>query len=247
MVLLVALLLVQSGVISRINLSGSDSTQYGETLNINVSVGGETLEGSWSTPSKLPAPMRALITAQLSADASQNIYTVNSSYYNQQKVQYSVTVSVTGTQVQNVQLANLTLKCIDAADGSKYNWLAVLSQDITLPYSHEWTGWQYISDHLTNVQASTTDATIQYKVYAKVTAIGSVSGQTLTAQTGGGQFTQFTAYHFVYVTEGTSTTVTPSVSPASWTDMANVGLLIGICIELGFVAFYVRDLRRSRV
>jgi len=71
--------------------------------------------------------------------------------------------------------------------------------------------------HLTSIGGSTTSETVQYQIYAEVTATGTISGDTLTATIA---YTPFGTLVYEQSSESSAASVTPTVSVASFLDDA---------------------------
>jgi len=194
--------------------TGQAETPYGESLEIELTAGGETEAG---TSSWLAA----------AASTSQNVYTVNGTYKSQEQVTLSYSLSVSYSNVGSITNVETSITAVDTADQSSYKY--VLASNKTLsgasPISDSGSQTVTITQHLTDAGASTTSATIEYKVYCKVTAVGSISGATLTAEI---PLTKFTALQYQQSTESASADVTPTVSVASWAELMQTPEMLAI-------------------
>jgi len=202
---------------------GSASTPYGESLSIRLSTGAQTTGASW--------------LADYIQSATQNVWTVNGTYKSQAQVTLGYSLSVTYTQVTNIQVVNLYIKAVDAADSSSYTYTLASSKALSgsSPISDSNSTTKTISQHLTDV-AATSPATVKYYIYCKVTAVGSVSGQTLTAEI---VETYFTTLVYTQQTESTNTSVTPTVSVASWAQVADAAAVFGIAVLVAVLVYVV--------
>ena len=208
--------------------SASDSTQYGEYLDVRVNVGGETSSASWA--------------ASYTGSAQSQVYTVDGTYYSQEKISISLSITITYSKVSNVKIVSAYIKAVDTADSSSFNPISVSNFDwesngLSSGQSKSWSyGPKYIGDFLSSAGASTTDATIDFKIYVKVQGTGTVSGETLTAEI---TEQKFQTNHFVLETQSTSAEANPSVSfsswVASWGDIATGAILLIIGVIVGYV------------
>jgi len=195
-----------AGAKSYITTGATAETPYGERLQIKLNTGTETSgSASW--------------LASYSDTASQNVYTVDGTYVDQEQVTLSYSLSVSYSNVENIQ-ATVKIKAVDSADSSYYEYVLANAKSLsgTSPISDSGSTTCSIVSHLTDCDASTTSATINYEIYCKVTGTGSISGQTLTAEV---PYTQFASHSYQRSTEEATATVTPSISVQSWYDIVN--------------------------
>ena len=205
----------------------SDSTQYGEYIDVEVNVGGET-SGSW--------------TGSYTGSAQSQVYTVDGTYYSQEKISISLSITITYSKVSNVKIVSAYIKAVDTADSSSFNPISVSNFDwegngLSSGQSKSWSyGPKYIGDFLSSASASTSDATIDFKIYVKVQGTGTVSGETLTAEI---TEQKFQTNHFVLETQQTTAEATPSVTYASWVAgwgaIATGAVLLIIGVIVGYV------------
>ena len=215
--------------------SQSAETPYGESLEINLNVGGETSsESSW--------------LASYSDSASQQVYTVDGTYVSQEQVTLGYSASISYANVNNIKIT-VKIKAIDSSDSSYYEYVLANAKSLSgsSPISDSGSTQTSISQHLSDCEASTSDATIYYQVYAKVTGTGTISGATLTAEI---PYTQFASKHYVQSTESTSADVSPTVSVASWTEAIQQPEML-VIIALAMLALIIavaprRTVRRRR-
>jgi len=200
-------------------------TPYGESLEIKLNVGGQTTSESASW------------LASYQDSTSQNVYTVNGVYKSQEQVTLSYGLSVSYANVENIK-ATVKIKAIDSSDSSSYEYVLANAKSLSgaSPISDSGSTQVSITQHLTDAQASTTSATINYEVYCQVTATGTVSGQTLTATI---PYTQFDSLTYEQSTESASADVSPTVSVASWQEdlkkpeyLTIIGLVVLLVILL---------------
>ena len=200
------------GALAQGTTSSSAETPFGEKLEIRLTSGSET-SGT--------ASIVAAWVASYQDSESQNVYEVDGNYKSQEQVTLSYSLSVTYSNVENIEIDTLYIKGVDSSDSSSYTYTLASSKSLSgsSPISDEGSTQKSITDHLTDCDASLTDATINYKIYCKVTATGSISGQTLTAEI---TETQFGSHHYVRSSESTSAEVTPTVSVAAlWDEIAS--------------------------
>ncbi|MEM1661015.1 MAG: hypothetical protein QXR17_07765 [Candidatus Bathyarchaeia archaeon] len=173
------------------------------------------------------------------ASASQNVWTVNGTYKSQAQVTLGYSLQVSYANVQNIQIVQLYIKAVDAADSSSYTYTLANNKALSggSPISDSGSTQKSISQHLTDAQASTTNAQIKYYIYCKVQAQGTISGQTLVAEV---TETWFATLNYQQSTEQTQATVTPSVNVASWVDgfSQNAVPLIMVAVVVSGVAVY---------
>jgi len=194
-------------------LTGHAETPFGESIDINLDVGGETSgTTSWLT--------------SYQDSTSQNVYTVDGTYVSQELVTLAYSASVTYANVENLKIT-VKIKAIDQSDSSSYEYILANAKSLSgaSPISDSDSIQKSITQHLTDCEASTTDATINYEVYAQVTGTGTVSGQSLTATI---PYTQFASKHYVQSSEFASAEVTPQVSVASWTELMQTPEMLAI-------------------
>ena len=204
------------------------STPYGESLEIQIGSGAETSGSASVIDFVLPASWLAAV-----ASATQNVYAVNSTYKSQELVTMSYSLSVTYSNVNTIA-ATVKIKAIDDFDASFYEYTLASAKALsgTSPIADSGSTVPTITAHLTSIVASATSAIIKYQLYAQVTAIGAVSGQTLTATVA---YTQYGVLVYVRTTESSSADVTPTVSVASWVDDV-LGLPQGSAIAIVAIA-----------
>ena len=211
--------------------SQTAETPYGESLEINLNVGGETSsKSSW--------------LASYSDSASQQVYTVDGTYVSQEQVTLGYSASISYTNVNNIKIT-VKIKAIDSADSSYYEYVLANAKSLSgsSPISDSGSTQASISQHLSDCDASTSDATIYYQVYAKVTGTGTISGATLTAEI---PYTQFASKHYVQSTESTSADVSPTVSVASWTETLQQPEML-VIIALAVLALIIAVAPRKAV
>ncbi|MFZ7138681.1 MAG: hypothetical protein ACOWW1_09735 [archaeon] len=214
---------------------GSASTPYGESLDISLTTGAETNTGaSW--------------LASYSDSDSQNVYTVNGTYKSQEQVTLGYSLSVSYSNVENIQINNLYIKAVDTSDSSEYSYNLATSKSLsgTSPIGDSDSTTATISQHLASIGASSTGATVDYYIYAQVRATGTISGLTLTAEV---TETEFATLVYSQESETTSANVTPTVGVASFTDAEIFGVfcsLIGGVLLLLAVCGYVKNKNPNR-
>jgi hypothetical protein len=190
--------------------SSSAETPFGEKLEIKLTSGTET------------SGTASIWTMSYSDTSSQQVYEVDGVYKSQEQVTLSYSLSVTYSNVGSITVDSCYIKAVDNADALKtytYTLASAKALSGTSPISDSGSTTTDIVTHLgTHIGASTTSATINYVIYCKVTAVGSISGQTLTAEI---TETQFGSHSYVRSTESTQADVTPTVSVATWWDLVN--------------------------
>jgi len=192
--------------------TASDSTPYGESLEIKIGSGSSTSGQASVINVAFPASWLASYTDS----SSQNVYTVDGVYKSQEQVTLSYSLTVTYANVENIE-ATVKIKAIDAADSSFYEYTLANGKALSgaSPISDNGQVVKSITEHLTDIDASTSGATVQYQIYAQVTGTGAVSGETLTAEV---PYTQFGELVYQQSSESSSAEVTPTVSVASYVD-----------------------------
>ena len=185
--------------------SAAASTPYGESLEIEI--------GSGSSTSGSASIMTGSWLASYSGSDTQNVYDVDGTYKSQEQVTLSYGLSVTYSNVASI-VTTVKIKAIDGADVSMYEYVLATDKSLTgaSPISDSGNVVKSIATHLTEITASATGATVTYEIYCQVTAIGSVSGETLTATVA---YTQFGSMVYTRTSESSSAAVTPTVSVAS--------------------------------
>jgi len=216
----------------------SDSTPYGESLEIEIGSGSSTS----GQASLITVAFPASWLASYQDSSSQNVYTVDGVYKSQEQVTLSYSLSVTYANVENIA-ATVKIKAIDTSDSSFYEYVLANNKGLTgaSPISDSGQVQKSISQHLTDIQASTSGATVQYQIYAEVTGTGSVSGEALTASV---PYTQFGELVYAQSSESSSAEVTPQVSVASYVDSLgdNVWLLVvAVLLALSLAYLYYTE------
>jgi len=222
----------------------SDSTAYGEYIDVKVNVGGET-SGSW--------------TGAYTGSAESQVYTVDGTYYSQQKISISLSITITYSKVSGITIVSAYVKAVDTADSSSFNPISVSNFDweangLSSGQSKSWSyGPTGISSFLSSAGASTSSATIDFYVYVKVQGTGTVSGETLTAEI---TEQKFDSHQFVLETQSTTAEATPSVSFSSWVAswgiiatgsvLLIIGVIVGYVLGKGIVEVRVRRPRGRR-
>jgi len=193
------------GALAQTTSASSDSTPFGESLEISLDSGAET-SGSAS-----------FFTGSFQGSESQNVYEVNSTYKSQELVTLEYSLSVTYSNVDTIVNVKTAITAIDTLDQSEYEYILASSKGLSggSPIADSGDIEKSISVHLTDAGASVTSATIDYKIYCQVTAVGTTSGQTLTATIA---LTQFGTLVYLRTSESSQADVTPTVSVAGWAD-----------------------------
>lgn len=202
---------IVQGAIAGSTSEAEASTPFGESLAITLGSSSQTS----GTASFWDKSQLAAWLAYSDSD-SQIVYEVNSTYKSQELVELGYTLSVTYSQVSNIE-ATVKIKAIDDADDSEYEYTLANAKSLSgaSPINDNGNTQPSITTHLGHVVASTTDATIYYQIYAQVTATGTVSGETLTATI---PYTKFGALHFEQSSESSEANVTPTLTVTSWYD-----------------------------
>lgn len=211
-----------AGVFAKAEVSSHAETPFGEYLDIKLGTSAQTSQASWQAST---------------ASASQNVWTVNSTYKSQALVTLGYSLQVSYANVQNIQIVSLYIKAVDSADSSSYTYTLASAKSLSgsSPITDSDSMQKSISTHLSEVAASA-PCSIKYYIYCKVQAQGAISGQTLVAEV---TETWFCTLNYAEQTESTSATVTPSVNVASWadwlpkldiTDVAALGLFCAIIV-----------------
>jgi len=197
---------VISGAVTGGTSEASDSTPYGESLEISL--------GSKSSTSGAASIMASWFASYQDSD-SQNVYEVNSTYKEQEQVSLEYDLSVTYSNVDTIK-ATVKIDALDKgtpANHHEYTLANEKSLSGASPISDSGSTTPSITTHLTDIGGSTTDETVQYKIYCQVTAVGTISGDTLTATI---SYTPFGTLHYVRSSESSQAQVTPSVGVTSW-------------------------------
>lgn len=192
--------------------SAEASTPYGESLSIKIGSGTQTSGAA----SLVEVTMPSSWLASYSDDDSQNVYQVNTTYKSQELVTMSYTLAVTYANVNTIA-ATVKIKAIDALDQSMYEYTIANAKSLSgaSPINDNGNVQKAIATHLTEITASVTSATVKYQIYCQVTAVGTVSGETLTATVA---YTQFGKLVYLRTSESSAAEVTPTVSVAAWVE-----------------------------
>jgi len=203
--------LIQGAVAGGTN-SAEANTPFGESIEITIGSGTETS----GTASLWDKSQLASWLASYSDSDSQNVYQVNGTYKSQEQVTLSYSLSVTHSNVEDIH-ATVKIKAVDKSDNSNHEYTLASSKSLSgsSPISDSGSTQKTIAQHLTDVDASLTSATVKYEVYCQVTATGSISGETLTATI---SYTPFGCLQYQRSSESSEANVTPSVSVSSWLD-----------------------------
>ena len=213
--------------------SSSAETPYGESIEISIGSESETsgsaswfeqhpeAVGSWFVQSP---DQFASWFASYSDSTSQNVYEVDGTYKSQEQVTLSADLAVTHSNIASMT-ATVKIKASDNGDPTTNNHEYTLAnaEDIysASPTSDTWSTTPSISSHLTDIGGSTTSITVDYDIYCEVVAVGSISGDTLTAEV---PYTNYGSLAYAQSSESNDATVTPSVSVSSWFDQADQSL-----------------------
>lgn len=230
------------GAVTGATSEAEDSTPFGESLEISLGSSSSTSQtASYLTRSQLAAWL-----ASYSDTDSQDVYSVNSTYKSQEQVTLEYSLSVTYNQVSSIQ-ATVQIKAIDDADSSEHIYTLANSKSLSggSPISDSGSTAPSISAHLSDIVASSTDATIRYQIYCQVTGTGDVSGESLTATV---PYTNFGCLHYEQTSESSEANVTPSVSVASMVDDAlglPPGSSMAICAVMAWLAAVIVWRRQS--
>lgn len=181
----------------------SAETPYGESLEIEIGTGAET-SGE--------ASMIQQWTASYTDDTSQQVYEVDGTYKSQEQVTLSYSLTVTYSNVESIA-ATVKIKAIETTLDHEYALATDKALSGASPISDNGQTQRTILEHLgTDIGCSTDSATVQYQIYAQVTATGSISGDTLTATV---DYTQFGELVYLRSTESSTADITPQVNVAS--------------------------------
>ena len=193
------------GAAAQTTSASSDSTPFGESLEISLDTGAETSGAA------------SFFKASYQDSESQNVYEVNSTYKSQEQVTLDYSLSITYSSVDTIVNVKTAITAIDNLDQSEYEYVLATSKGLSggSPIADSGEIVKSISAHLTDATASVTSSTIVYKIYCQVTAVGTVSGQTLTATIA---LTQFGALVYLRTSESSQADVTPTVSVAGWAE-----------------------------
>ena len=227
----------------------SDETPYGEELQIHLDINGGGVKGN-----SLHQRMRRVHIAITESD-SNDLYnvsgTLNGGSFNQvadlMQITISIGVTVTGSNVQNVQIESLYVKTQDKDGSGTHTYTSISSPTgITLGSAYTYTPLDAysIATLLSDNSANTNGDELLFKVYVKVTAIGTKSGNTLTAEINEEQFADLT---FTKQTEQATSDVSPSVSVAAWYDIP-VQIMINIvsAVTSAVIVYYLISRRNRR-
>jgi len=225
---------------NNVTLGNKASTPYGERLSIKLGVNGKATQGSWM--------------GSVSGGASNLLYdvsgTVNDASFSDvadaEKITITFDLSVSGSYITNVQIVSFYLKVKDKdGTGTKTFTIIGSATSITIPYNNTYTALNNyaISTLISDVSGNTNNDELLFLVYIKVTATGSKSGQTLTAEINEEQFADLT---FTHLTEQNQATVSPSVSVSSWIDMAEniVTNVVSAVVSAYIIIYYIRRRRK---
>jgi len=222
------------GASSSATNEASAETPYGERLEIRLNTGTETSgSASW--------------LASYSDSASQQVYTVDGTYADQEQVTLSYSLTVTYSNVNNIK-ATVKIKAVDQADSSYHEYALASNKALSgaSPISDSGSTTRSIVDHLTDCDASTSSATIKYHIYCKVTGTGAISGETLTAEI---PYTEFCSHSYQKQTESATADVTPIVSVASWYEILNspegAAIIVSVALLIALVAIAIRKRPRG--
>ncbi|MFH2110408.1 MAG: hypothetical protein ABIJ47_03995 [Candidatus Bathyarchaeota archaeon] len=200
---------------ARVQGSGSAeaTTPYGESISIRIGSGTSTSGQASVIDFVMPASWLAYVGGD-----TQDVYDVDGAYKSQEQVTLSYSLSVTYSNVNTIK-ATVKIKATDNADQSMYEYTLATQKALSgaSPIADNGQVQKSITDHLTEITASTTGATVKYEIYCQVTGTGATSGETLTATVA---YTQFGQMVYTRTTESSSADVTPTVSVASWVDDA---------------------------
>jgi hypothetical protein len=181
----------------------SAETPYGEKLEIEIGSGAET-SGE--------ASMIQQWTASYQDSESQQVYEVDDVYKSQEQVTLSYSLTVTHANVESIA-ATVKIKAIETTLDHEYALATNKALSGVSPISDSGQTQRTILEHLgTDIGCSTDSATVQYQIYAQVTATGSISGDTLTATVA---YTQFGELSYVRSTESSAAEITPQIQVAS--------------------------------
>ncbi len=197
-----------SGAITGLTSEAEATTPYGESLGIELTSG---------TSTSGTASMLNIWTASYQDSTSQDVYDVNGTYKSQEEVTLEYSASVTYASVSNIEIT-AKIKAIDKGTPANFNeYTLASSKSISgaSPISDDGSTTPSIVQHLTDIGGSTTSETVQYQIYAQVTATGTVSGDTLTATI---EYTPFGTLVYTQTSESSQAEVTPTVSVASFID-----------------------------
>ena len=202
---------VISGAVTGGTSEASDSTPYGESISITLGSSSKTSGAASMAESLVPASW----LASYQDSDSQDVYEVNSTYKEQEIVTISYDLDVTYSNVDTIK-ATVKIDAIDKgtpANHHEYTLANEKSLSGASPISDDGSTAPSISTHLTSVGGSTTDEEVQYQIYAQVTAVGTISGDTLTATI---SYTPFGTLHYVKSSESSQADVVPDITVTSW-------------------------------
>ena len=186
-------------------LEGYAETPYGESLHVVLDIGGQTSKASFQ--------------ASYQQSVSQNVWTVNGTYKSQGKITFSISITIDGTRISSVQVDNCYIKGVDTTDGSSYSY-TFGTYPATIPLDANDDGsWnpssitRTLDQHVSDIGGSTT-CSVDYYVYAKISAVGEISGQTLVVEI---TETKFLRLNLARETEKATVEITITVTTlSSW-------------------------------
>ena len=188
--------------------AAEDSTPYGESISITL--------GSESSTSGTASIMASWLASYQDND-QQDVYEVNSTYKSQEIVTIEYDLDVTYSNVNTIK-ATVKIDALDKSTPANHHEYTLANEKPlsgTSPISDDGSTAPSIIAHLTDVGGSTTDETVQYKIYCQVTALGAVSGETLTATI---SYTAFGTLQYVKSSESSTADVVPAINVTSWLD-----------------------------
>jgi len=223
--------------------AAEDSTPYGESISITL--------GSSSSTSGAASMMENIVPASWLASYedsdSQDVYEVNDTYKSQEVVTIEYDLDVTYSNVDTIK-ATVKIDALDKGTPTNHKEYTLADEkglSGASPISDDGSTAPSISTHLTDIGGSVTDETVQYKIYCQVTALGTVSGEPLTATI---SYTAFGTLHYEKSSESSTADVVPAINVTSWLDEA-LGLpgeTIMTALAAMTVAATVISIRRSR-
>jgi len=200
------------------------TNEYGETLIIHIGVGGGT-KGSWRGETIANNSLYE-VQGWFIGDTGNKTY---NAVADQERITIKVTVTVTGQYITSPKITVAKLKAQDAADNSYHEYSVSTPISLTLgsPYTMTFLSNYVIETHLTDCQASTTSAEIDYFIYLVVEATGTKSNKVLSGEI---NYDQLIHLKFQKQLESAESNVFSSINVASWINIKTATAIAGIII-----------------
>ena len=170
--------------------------------------------------------------------ASEDYYLINGTYYSEQKLHLSWTLTVEYQNMINIKVVSGYFRLYDSSDGSNYKFCSQINYALSgsSPITYTRSATYSFGDVINYIGGDPTGTTlVVYKFYIKISCQGAHSGNTYTLEL---PETYIQTDEYEYTTASASASAEPSVSYSSWAEWIasftispiGVGVIVGAAL-----------------